>query len=139
MEHIFNSYSSCRELCLQLSHTQPMSYLFIPQSALAGCKCCRQMREVGAVCGSNLVLICTLIMSLLASTLLFLQSRDPSTELGFSAGKPCSVSEFPAANRISGLDTFKPCWGLCWTQAAMWGRAHGQGHQGPSAGLWAQL
>lgn len=54
------------------------------------------VREAGVIYGSNSVLICTFITSALASTPFFLQSRDPSTELGFSVGMPCSVSEFPA-------------------------------------------
>lgn len=59
-----------------------------------------EAREVGVIYGSNSVLICTLITSVLASTLFFLQSRDPSTELGFSAVMPCSVLEFPVVHTV---------------------------------------
>lgn len=73
------------------------------------------VREVGVIYGSNSVLICTLITSVLASPLFFLQSRDPSRELGFSAGIPCSVPEFPAACTVdlTHLTLAGGCAGLC--------------------------
>lgn len=73
------------------------------------------VREVGVIYGSNSVLTCTLITSVLASTLFFLQSRDPSRELGFSAGIPCSVSESPAVCTVdlTHLTLAGGCGGLC--------------------------
>lgn len=88
-----------------------------------------EVREVWVIYGSNSVLICTLITSVLAFTLVFLQIRDPSMELGFSAVMPCSVSEFPAVHTVdlTHLNLAGGCDGLgAWGWVTLTGHRLGQ-------------